>query len=84
MSFLMYAPKGRRDFLGTNLSIEEEFLDEAENIETLGNLYKTVESDSNRKSTHMGSTNSRTPSTSLLIPEVNTTRAGSSLDLEPP
>ena len=41
MTILMYAPKERRDYLKGNLSIEEEFKAEIDNIEKLGKLYLT-------------------------------------------
>ena len=37
MSFLMYAPKGRRDYLSVDLSIEDEFEIEAESTEMFEN-----------------------------------------------
>ena len=43
MSFLMYAPKGRRDYLSADLSIEDEFLSEAEKIEGLEKKTSTVD-----------------------------------------
>ena len=45
MTFLTYAPKDRRDYLSSDLSIEEEFKEEMENIAILGSLYKPTESD---------------------------------------
>ena len=43
MTFLMYAPNNRRDYLTSNLSIEEEFIEETDNIRALGSIYKPVE-----------------------------------------
>ena len=43
MTILMYSPVGRRDYLANNLSIEEDFKSEVENIEKLGNLYNSIE-----------------------------------------
>ena len=42
MSFLMYAPKGRRDYLSADLSIEDEFEEEADRVEVLDSIYKEV------------------------------------------
>ena len=41
MSFLMYAPVGRRDFLQTNMTIEEDFQGEAANHELLAEISKS-------------------------------------------
>ena len=43
MVFLTYSPVERRDYLKSNLSIEDAFREEAENIEELGNLFKSLE-----------------------------------------
>ena len=43
MAFLTYSPKERRDFLKNDLSIEEDFKEEAENITQLGNLYRSLD-----------------------------------------
>ena len=43
MAFLTYSPKERRDFLKNDLSIEEGFKEEAENITQLGNLFKSLD-----------------------------------------
>ena len=39
MTILMYSPVGRRDYLAGDISIEEEFRAEVDNIEKLGKLY---------------------------------------------
>ena len=39
MTILMYSPVGRRDYLAGDISIEEDFRAEVENIEKLGKLY---------------------------------------------
>ena len=41
MTFLTYQPVDRRDYLKNDLSIEDAFKEEAENIEELGNLLKS-------------------------------------------
>ena len=41
MTILMYSPNGRRDYLAGNLTIEEDFKAEIDNIEKLGKLYMT-------------------------------------------
>ena len=45
MTFVMYAPKGRRDFLIMDIDIEEDFNLEIENMEMLGELYRPIETD---------------------------------------
>ena len=45
MAFLMYAPKGRRDYLSADLSIENDFLIEAEKIEGFDTKYKKISVD---------------------------------------
>ena len=39
MTILMYSPVGRRDYLAGDISIEEDFRAEVDNIEKLGKLY---------------------------------------------
>ena len=39
MTILMYSPVGRRDYLAGDISIEEDFKAEVDNIEKLGKLY---------------------------------------------
>ena len=41
MTFLTYQPVDRRDYLKNDLSIEDAFKEEAENIEELGNLLRS-------------------------------------------
>ena len=41
MTFLTYQPVDRRDYLKNDLSIEDAFKEEAENIEELGNLLQS-------------------------------------------
>ena len=43
MAFLTYSPVDRRDYLKNNISIEESFKEEAQNIEELGNLFKDLD-----------------------------------------
>ena len=39
MTILMYSPVGRRNYLAGDISIEEDFRAEVDNIEKLGKLY---------------------------------------------
>ena len=46
MTFVMYAPKEKgRNYLISDLEIEEEFCQEIENIYTLGNIYRILDSE---------------------------------------
>ena len=80
MTFLMYAPKGRRDYLSADLSIEDEFEEEADNVEALDTIYKEVTADE-RHTSILGDAERRTSDAMSVLVEgsgVNKTSRGSS------
>ena len=66
MSFLMYAPKGRRDYLSVDLSINDEFEIEAECAEMFDTRSKKPIL-TERQSSILGNAERRTFTSSVLI-----------------
>ena len=81
----MYAPKGRRDYLSADLSIEDEFEEEADRVEVLDSIYKEVTAETRHQASILGDAERRTSDAMSVLIEgtgLNMTSRGSSLAVD--